>query len=80
MAYVPTPFPDGGQISEYLVGELRQIASALAAIEEGRGLPVLHSEPARLRDGMLVVADGTDWNPGSGAGYYERRGGAWVKL
>ncbi len=80
MTYTPTPFPDGGQVSDYLVGELRQIAAALAQIEEGRGLPILHAEPAKPREGALILADGTDWNPGSGAGHYERRAGVWVKL
>lgn len=31
-------------------------------------------------EGMVVWADGTSWNPGSGAGLYEYRGGAWHKL
>lgn len=41
---------------------------------------VWHVEPFRPREGQLVFADGTDWNPGGGAGYYERVGGAWNKL
>ena len=39
----------------------------------------LHVEPARLIEGMVVKADGTDWNPGAGAGFYGYSG-AWVKL
>lgn len=41
---------------------------------------VLYAEPPKLRDGMFAVADGTTWNPGSGAGLYRRAAGAWVKL
>ncbi|MEM7209558.1 MAG: hypothetical protein AAF434_17195 [Pseudomonadota bacterium] len=49
------------------------------------GLPYLqfqtqHVEPDKLQDGMLVFADGTNWNPGSGGGLYERVSSAWVKL
>ena len=36
--------------------------------------------PVRPRVGMVVLADGTNWNPGSGAGFYGYYGGAWVKL
>ena len=36
--------------------------------------------PAKPVDGMLVRADGAVWNPGAGAGIYERNGGAWVKI
>jgi hypothetical protein len=31
-------------------------------------------------EGLVAFANGTDWNPGSGAGLYEYRGGAWNKL
>lgn len=34
--------------------------------------------PAKPREGMLRQADGTNWNPGSGAGIYRYTGGAWV--
>lgn len=34
--------------------------------------------PARPKEGMLVIADGTNWNPGSGVGMYYYYGGAWV--
>lgn len=39
----------------------------------------LHNAPKRVYDGMIVLADGTDWDPGSGAGYYGYNGG-WNKL
>jgi hypothetical protein len=37
-----------------------------------------HRVPVRPREGMLAYADGTDWDPGSGAGLYQYRGAAWV--
>lgn len=36
--------------------------------------------PAKPRTGMVVLADGTNWNPGSGAGFYGYRGGSWRLL
>jgi hypothetical protein len=41
---------------------------------------ILYAAPPDPVAGMLVYADGTTWNPGSGVGLYEYRGGAWVKL
>ena len=38
---------------------------------------IWHVAPGKPREGMLVYADGTDWNPGSGAGYYVYYAGAW---
>lgn len=43
-------------------------------------LRTVHQEPKRPRDGMIVSADGTDWNPGSGAGAYEYVGGNWRRV
>jgi hypothetical protein len=39
-----------------------------------------YAAPAKPVNGMLVRADGAVWNPGAGAGIYERNGGAWVKI
>ena len=37
-------------------------------------------EPNEKDDGTIVYADGTNWNPGGGEGFYGRVSGAWVKL
>ena len=36
--------------------------------------------PDKADEGDIVNADGTLWNPGGGAGLYEYKGGAYVKL
>jgi len=36
--------------------------------------------PINPDEGMIVRADGTSWNPGSGGGFYGYHGGAWVFL
>lgn len=43
-------------------------------------LAVLHVAPDKPREGMVACADGTNWNPGSGAGFYGYHGGAWHLL
>lgn len=43
-------------------------------------LDALYAAPSKPRTGMVVLADGTYWNPGSGAGYYGYYGASWVKL
>jgi hypothetical protein len=36
--------------------------------------------PDRPREGMIIHADGTNWNPGSGQGTYRYQNGVWVKV
>jgi hypothetical protein len=40
----------------------------------------LAAAPSSPSNGDIVYADGTNWNPGSGEGFYGRQAGAWVKL
>ncbi len=82
MAYeplIPSPDLEVGGLGEYVLEELRRIADALMEVTDVR-LVVLHVEPDKPRDGMIILADGTDFNPGSGAGFYGRSAGAWVLL
>ncbi len=69
---------------ESLKNELNQMFNAIAREQaqqsEYLALKTLYSEPKRLLDGMIVKADGTTWNPGSGAGVYVYRGAAWHLL
>jgi hypothetical protein len=78
--YEPDPIPsDPNKLSGYLEFELRRIGTSLRAVE-GVHLDSLHAAPDKPRDGMLVLADGTDWNPGSGEGFYGYYNAAWNKL
>ena len=45
-------------------------------------LPQYHIAPDKPWDGMLIYADGSDWNPGSGRGFYryDSATSAWVYL
>jgi hypothetical protein len=43
-------------------------------------LRTLNAQPTRVFDGMTVLADGTNWDPGSGHGVYTYYAGAWHSL
>ena len=78
--YEPGELPeDPNETPSWLLEELRRIASAISIIE-GITLSTLNVEPTRPRAGMIVLADGTNWDPGSGAGFYGYYGGSWVQL
>jgi hypothetical protein len=82
MTYFPkaTPILDNPEATrQYVEEELRRIALEFQETEV-QNFRVLHVEPVKRVDGMVAFADGTNWNPGGGAGLYQRLGGAWVKL
>ena len=81
MPYEPRIVPPSleEELAAFLDEEFRSIASSLVAVENVL-LPVLHVEPVRPRNGQIILVDGTDFNPGSGAGFYGRSAGAWVLL
>lgn len=65
--------PSGQPIEQ----ELQAIAEAMQFPRPELLLGMLYVAPTKPRDGMIVLADGVNWNPGSGAGYYGYRAGAW---
>lgn len=69
--------PDPKDLPQFLDQELRNISQAQTAPVFVFALATSHKEPAKLADGYVVLADGADWNPGSGAGVYCYRAGAW---
>lgn len=70
------------QLADFVVRELRRIGQAMypGIFPDFIQLTTLNAEPDKPREGMVVLADGTDWNPGSGAGVYGYIGGLWVSL
>lgn len=76
---IPNDAPRG--LRGWLSRTLQDLATSLKRPEvSGVRFTVLHAEPERIENGDLAVADGSDWNPGAGAGAYLRVSGAWVKL
>ena len=78
--YIPKTPPVEGPLAAYIHEEFLRISEEICLIREGRGLSPLALAPKKPREGMIVVADGVNWNPGSGLGAYEFRAGVWVKL
>lgn len=82
MAYQPSEMPkieNTEELRRYVQDEFLRLSQALLATDDVR-FAVRHVAPERPTAGMVVFADGTNWNPGSGRGLYEYRVASWVKL
>ena len=64
---------------DYVYRELNRISASLA-VDVSLTIEKVFVAPARPQDGDIVYADGTSWNPGSGAGVYAYLNGVWEKL
>lgn len=79
MSYIPMQVPnDPAQLPGFLMQELQNIArsvdTSIVTLQQ------LNKPPAKPQVGMVVLADGTNWNPGSGSGFYGYRAGGWKFL
>ena len=80
-AYYPKiPPNDVSQIPQFLMQELSNINQAMSEPTAFYLLEMLTSPPTKIRQGMIVLADGVRWNPGAGSGVYAYYGGSWNKL
>lgn len=76
--YRPNPVPsDPKLIPQFLQTELNNIMLAQQNANQYYLLDTLYAAPTKVKEGMIVKADGTTFNPGSGAGFYGYRAGAW---
>lgn len=66
------------EIRQYLDRELQRLATFIN--QEIIIVQIRSIAPAKPLNGMLVYADGTNWNPGAGLGFYGYENGAWIKL
>lgn len=73
------PPDDATQLSRYLMEEFTRLSAIIENISLGH-LEKTYVAPDRPRVGDMRYADGTEWNPGSGAGIYYYNGSAWVQL
>jgi hypothetical protein len=64
---------------QWMEGELDAIAQDS---QETNALELreTNAAPSKPREGMIVRADGTNWNPGTGKGLYTYKNGAWSKV
>lgn len=81
LRYTPAELPAGASL-ETLAGhiqdELWRLAQLLDVVVDGF-LEESKAPPAKLRNGMIRLADGTSWNPGAGRGvyWYDGNAAAW---
>lgn len=79
MAYKPALNAETANLPAGLLAELHAISRALCEPVPYQLHAVLHKAPAKPVEGMCVVADGKDWDPGGGAGRYLYINGKWSK-
>lgn len=70
---------DPAEIARWAYAELSRVAASFEGVEDVQLLD-LNVEPPKPRDGQLALADGSNWDPGFGAGYYGYRDAAWRPL
>lgn len=75
-----SPLPPADLKDQYAYQELLDLARAISESQSELQLQVLYVAPEKPRAGMVAHADGTSWNPGSGAGPYAYIGGTWTPL
>lgn len=81
MSYTPSNVPtDPAQLPDFFRRELASISRAISAPVPFLTLVTQNAAPTKLFEGLVAKADGTNWNPGSGAGVYCYRGGSWTFL
>jgi hypothetical protein len=82
--YVPVSPPnvtekESRQIVQWVEREFMALAREHVEGETSHLFDVQYDAPDKPRAGMLVYADGTTWNPGSGEGFYRYSlAGSWV--
>lgn len=81
--YTPgqTSFTKPEDVLTFVQQELRRVSLAMQSMATQQIIfAELHGEPEKPREGMVVYADGTDWNPGDGKGIYAYTDGEWVRM
>jgi hypothetical protein len=82
MPFVPSKFGEYKTIEEFaffLENELLRLG-VQGEFADGTFYTELHAEPKKPRTGLLVFADGTDWDPGAGRGIYYYDFPNWILI
>lgn len=83
MAFEVGPPPGTNSVAdalEYVFEELQKVRDEFESARDILYLVERHTEPEKPREGMIALADGSDWDPGSGRGVYVYLSGAWDPL
>lgn len=70
---------DSRNLADWVQRELNSISKTFLD-QTSLELRPIHSAPPNPREGMIVFADGTAWDPGSGKNSYEYIGNLWVPI
>lgn len=76
---IPTEEEDLGKVVDWVEIELALVENAFKETTR-HSYQELHVAPSKPREGDVALADGTDWNPGQGAGLYQYTNGAWLRI
>jgi hypothetical protein len=76
--YFPASLPK--EADPWLVRELQSISQAFEVPRQLSAYDILNVSPEKPREGQFYVSDGTNWNPGYGAGPYMYINGAFVPM
>ncbi len=78
----PTTAPTKpAEFQTWLIDELRHITDAFSEVETNAVLfKEWSADLDKLFDGLVIFADGNNFDPGQGRGFYGRHGGVWNKL
>jgi hypothetical protein len=80
IGYQPGPVPvNAADIPRYLQEETQKIANAILLLSDGH-LERMTAPPPKPFDGDFRYADGVNWNPGGGRGFYYYDGTTWNQL
>lgn len=75
--YVPETIGVDTPLDQLVAWVLRENQRISDALSFPQGVEFVNVAPAKPRDGMLVGADGTNWNPGAGKGVYVYYATSW---
>lgn len=75
--FAKIPPANPADLPQFLNQELQNINRAMSEPNAFISLEMLYASPPKPKDGMIVLADGVQWNPGSGVGFYGYRAGSW---
>ena len=78
--YSPQPLPrEEKELPRFFYDELKRISVLLELLASGQ-IDASNAAPDRPREGMIRLADGTNWNPGHGAGLYVYFNSIWYPV
>jgi hypothetical protein len=78
--FIPQVVPDDpNELPAFLKTQQIALQAAIFSLAAGH-IDMINVAPTKPRDGDIRLADGTNWNPGSGKGFYGYYNSAWHLL